>query len=266
MSKNKYDIIGLMLVSRAGELLLTTLPALASKCIKTVVVADNTDKATDTILSMLAGADKTISVIPSGFAPSSSGDELIPHQLYRRFRRLQPHIREKALLEAKRMIADGLHIDAIAFPDSDEVFLDHFWDAMTQMVGDDRKDCVWTTPADVYGDPLTIATMSMTWHVRGMKPLPELSAFPWKGYCQYHPLDKDRAIILPRGTAHLAWLTPTSRAFRSDKWSGSSKNLVDDAPLWRLPKSIYEISLSELIKKLSGPPDLTVKEYESPKS
>lgn len=261
MTMPNDDFLGLMLVSRVGDLLRMTVPPLAERCGTVLLITDNMDEATGAEVEALLGSVKNLVAVPSGFDPSPPGDEEIPAQVYRRFRRLQPHVRERAIFEARRMIGEGCPAKAVVWPDSDEIPHQEFWGSMAVMMGSDSFDAVATLPADVYGDMSTLMAKSMGYHIRGFRWLDGVSAFPWNGACRYNPFVPERTMLAPREMVHLACLTSANREFRRAKWARNSKVPGMDDPLWDLGKDVMDASTSEIIDKLNGPSDMTVSGY-----
>lgn len=250
------DIIiwGAMLVARCGGILHYSIPCLLKYCDKVLLMQDNIDEKTKTIVDDYKKKyPDIIELAETGFPPATPVQEKDPRGLFHRFKPLQGKIREKVFDYIKNK-----KIDILIFPDSDEMFsnnlpnlLQKFW-SMSEIKGVTCK-CV-----DVFGDFYTIHSRSMTGHTRLLKPFDGLSALPYRTACYYNGLTKQNRIGDNRTLIHLAALNQEKRNWRAQHWKPNCKG---SEALWKLSKDVREMTPEEIKEVLKREPDLTVEEY-----
>jgi len=253
------NIVGALLVSRCGEILHYSIPDILKYCDHLLIVMDNEDDETRAIVE---GYKKKfpdiIRVHPSGFPRATKEQEEKKEGLFRRFKPLQPYIRDvifQVLREDKKWRADIL-----LWPDSDECFnvdfpsiLEEFWKS--------SKKGLYCKHVSVFEKMDILIRKSQPPDVIAYKYDPNMSALPYRRWQIYKPLTKDDLFQSKHTRIHLAYLTLKKREWRNNTWR-SDVFSERDGEMWFLGKDAREVTSQEyfdILKKKK--PDSSIKEY-----
>lgn len=259
-SLEHLNIVGGILVSRAGETLGYTIRNLLKWCDWILIVLDNEDINTLRVVNeYLKQFPERIKVINSGFKRIDPELENVPGSLLQRFKGLQGPIRE-TVFAYMRKVHKKKKIDLLIYPDSDEIFTSHFekllldfWSMMDKRVI--KMRCVWP-----FGDFNTIGETKMCSHVRVFKFIPEISTYPWKNDWLRHPspfTSKDH-LRNENILVHLSHLKDSMIEWRAKNWRSYPSLSI---PLWTLENNVLDLKSEDIKNKLTKAPDLTVGEY-----
>jgi len=159
----KKNIVGAMMVSRCGDILHHTIPALLKWTDRIIIMLDNEDRKTRRIVENYKKQySKRVEIFDSNVRNSLGGKwtkdahETRVRGLFKRFNTIQGEIREVMLQHILGLIKGGEKIDIVMAPDSDELFSDHVEVILKQLAGQDDKKAVIMKPVDVFGDMFTV--------------------------------------------------------------------------------------------------------------
>jgi len=254
-SLSKLNIVGGMLVSRAGSTLKYSIPNLLKWCNDIIIVLDNEDEATLEIIKDFKDQyPDRLHVEDSGFKRSEGEEPLLV-----RFKRLQGPIRERVFMAARRMNREK-KIDILIYPDSDEIFGDYFEELLLNFWKNKdfhviKMRCVWP-----FGDLKTIGVTKMCSHVRVFKFTPKITTYPWRHDWLRHPTPFKKGEFLrdENTLIHLSHLTDSMIKWRAENWRSYPSLSI---PLWTLEKDVRKTSSEEIKNKLKESSNLTIGDY-----
>lgn len=250
-------IIGATLCSRAGKLVEYCLGSLLKNCDKILIVLDNPDDATKTIVENYAKKYTQIEIIFSPFPCTSAEED--EAGIKRRFKNLQGEIRDLIFKRLREMYGNGEKIDLVLFPDSDEMFSDNLPNLLCKFVDSNFKAIVMKA-VDVFGNFDAIHREGMTGHVRILKYFPELTALPYRWRTNYMPLRREDKMGDDFTLIHLSLLTPESLDWKIRYWQADGEE-IKKWPLWRTGKDVRQCVAGEIHEILKRNPDMTVSEF-----
>jgi hypothetical protein len=253
-------IVGAMLVSRCGEILHVTIPHLLKWCDWILLMQDNLDEKTRKIAKSYNILHPCkVRLVHTGIPRATEEQEKSYRGLFRRFKPLQGPIRDTVFQYFHKIVKAGEVVDMIIWPDSDEIFNEHFKDLLIAFDKDKNKWGMTMKPVDVFGDYMTVRLRGMTGHTRVLKYRPDLTAVPYRTACNYRPLTRSDRVASSRYLIHLSSLTKEKRDWRMSHWKPINE---DNEPLWKLPEDVRTIHPDKIVDMFRNrPPDSTAGEY-----
>jgi hypothetical protein len=251
-------IVGALMVSRCGTILHYSIPNLMKWCDSVVIMLDNENEETRFIVKEYEKVyNPKITVIESGFPSSTLEEENRPEGLFKRFRPLQPYLRDKIFKYIHNLENKP---DIIVWPDSDEIFDCSFPEILTDFWNSDKKG-LYAKHISVYDKLNVMIAKSQPPDVIAYKYDSRLSAIPYRQWQVYDPLTKQDLFCAPHTRIHLAHLTREKREWRKNTWRPDPFH-SHDKRLWLLPKNIDEMTSEEINHiKRNVKPDMTIDEY-----
>jgi len=245
-------IAGAMLVSRNVELLDITIPNMLKWCDWCLVLMDNeSDEDRDKVYEIQRKYKGRLilrrSSIPSNL-PTKSGGVM---DYRKRWKAVKGIVRDDVFTNLKKIsktiARPGFDkIDILIWPDSDEIFTNHFPYLLKMFWGSDKK-AITMKPVDVVGSMRVIKKKSMNHHVHVMKYSHELAGIPWRFHAVYYPLEREDLMAARYYSVHLPFLNEKCTKWRNENWKVEN---FKDCELYHLDQDVNEMSQEEIYKKL----------------
>lgn len=253
----EQSIVSAMLVSQNAELLDITIPNMMKYSDWALIVMDNETREVEEKVYEYQRKYGNI------FARRSS----VPNKLFtrggvemtyrQRSKAVKGIFRDDVFFNLRRILdlkqGGRENIDILLWPDSDEIWTDHLPELLERFWRSSKK-AVLTKPIDVVGDMRTVKADSMGSHVHILKYHNGYSAYPWRQFALYHPLQGRRDTMKAKYySVHLAYLTKGIRDWRKDNWK-TDKSMECD--LWKIDKDIITMSPREIINIFNRDADI----------
>lgn len=247
------NIVGATLAFREGNLIKYCLNDLTKICNYVVVVLDNYNKKTERIVM------KYKKKYGERFIVGYSGLPVGPGILKKRFKGLQPKIRQSVLEEVKKL-HQRKKIDILIWLDADECFTDYFlqhlkwfWESQWQILA--------VRPIMVFDSLRMVRGTTTIPNGRVFKYRPDMSA---QGYSRgfYKPFTRSEIGRAYYITVHLAYASKRQRDYRAKYLGDKRMHECPYSRLWILEKDVRRYSpekIKEIFKKIKH--NFTVAEY-----
>lgn len=249
-------IVGAMLVSQNADTLDITIPNLLRWCEWILILMDNETKAVADKVNEFARLYYDRIWVRRSSLPSQivvRGGEVASY--HERWKQVKGLVRDDVFFNIRRILSfkqPGYeHIDIFIFQDHDEVFTDYLPELLDRFWASDKK-AISMKPVDVVGDLQTIKQESKDHHVYIMKYNSALAGVPRRFNAMYYPLSGRELMFAEYYSVHLAYMTPENRNWRLTNWK---KHNLSNCALWKLGKSVLEMSPDEIKNVFNREPD-----------
>jgi len=241
----ELNIVGGVGVWSEGEICRYSIENLISICDRVVIMMDNSDDKTKSIVMEYKNKYPDIVVVGENNILPAKEDESI----MRRQKKYEGEIIQAAF-DLIRKVHDERPIDILLFIDSDEMFTDNFPNILEDFVKR-KEDTIFIRPIEVYGWMNVICNKGLVAHAKVYKYVKEISSIPYSKQNYYLPYRINRNIIkAPWNFVHLARLTEENRALRIKI---RSRHSSPDNKLRRVNKPAYQLTPEEHEKVINHP-------------
>jgi hypothetical protein len=235
---NNLNIVGAVGVYFEGEICRHSIENLLSFCDKVVIMMDNPDDLTTSIILEYAGKyPEQIVFGKNNIPPLQSGESLM-----QRHKKYEGQIIQAAF-DLVKIVHEQKPIDILCFIDSDEIFTDNLPNLMNKF-WNSKADTCFIKPIEVFSSPYILINRGLVSHAKLYKYVPEISSVPYHKQNYYLPYRINRNIIKePWNFVHLARLTEKNKEFRA-----VSRNRVTakGLKLRRVSKPAWELTPQEM--------------------
>ena len=262
----EINITGAVLVYREGNQCHWSLDWLYANCDRVCIVLDNWNKETEEIVMEYKAKYPEITHIAYSNVPFDEKRNKIAGQIKKRFKSNQAQIREFVIKEIKKL-HDEKPIDMLIWPDSDEIFVNEFPSYLEEFWTKDPHSYMMLGFVEPYDNFKIIIQQPMAPHPRVWKYNPDMTVYPWKGRCRYHPYYSERPWKLRNVILHLCHFTEEYRKKRAFFEHSKEEDLLN-RNLWILPKDVRQMTTQEIADYQPGPhrapskyPSILLKDY-----
>lgn len=239
------NIVGGVGVWSEGEICRYAIESLISLCDRVVIMMDNSDEKTRSIVIEYKNKYPDIIVIGENNLPSVKEGESI----MRRQKQYEGEIIQAAF-DLIRKVHEEKPIDILLFIDSDEMFTDSF-PALLEDFVTRKEDTIFIRPIEVYGWMDVVCDKGLVAHAKVYKYVPEISSLPYSKQNYYLPYRINRNIIkAPWHFVHVARLTQENRDLRI---AIRGRHSSPDNKLRRVGKPAYQLTPEEHEKIIDHP-------------
>jgi len=257
------NILGMMLVSRCRNILRITIPEIFRWCDNLLIFYDNEDDETVKIV------DEYKELYPSRIRTAHSTRSNVTQfdkekgDLFVRFNKIQPLIRNEALEVVKGYMKDGEKIDLVIFMDSDECLTNTAEEMINFLINREDKKAIIIRPFFTFGDDKTVINFQQNAHMRIFKPSEELTFLPYHGLGKINPIKKSEIQMFRYAYVHHAYLTEEKRKWRTDNWKSAINKWESyiKRPLWEIKKNSVEMTENDILELFKRKHDFTVDDY-----
>lgn len=244
------EIVGAVMVYQEGEQCKMLLDWYYENCDRVCILLDNWDKETENIILEYKEKFPDRTYISYSDEPVRESKNKIQGQIKKRFKSRQNYIRERVIIELKKM-HDKKFIDLLIWLDSDEVPINQFPEFLIDFWDNPLYDFMALGFVEVYDNFKILVNQKMAPHGRVYKYKPEITAQPYAIRTVYHPYELKRPWKIRHVIVHRCHLTEEYRARRQFFDNIDMKRHFPRC-VWLLPKDVREMTVDEIAEYQPG--------------
>jgi hypothetical protein len=239
------EIVGATMVYQEGDQCRWSLDWLYANCDRVCILLDNWNEETEKIVLEYRDKYPDITHISYSDEDVRINKNEIQGQIKKRFKLRQDAIRERMIIELKKM-HDEKPIDLLIWPDSDETFIDEFPKYLEEFWNQDYYEFMMLGFVEVYDSFRMIISHQMAPHGRVYKYKPEMTVYPWRARTRYNPYYNEKRPWKVRNViVHMNHFTEDYRE-RREFFSNVDMMTECIRYLWFLPKDVRKMTAQEI--------------------
>ncbi len=251
---SNLNIVGSICVWSEGEIIRHSIENLIKYCDKLIIIEDNPDEKTHSIVLEYLNAYPDIIVVGQSGLRSLNENE----KLENRWITLEDKLFQSAL-DYIKLEHQKRPIDILLFMDSDEILTKNLPNLLEKFINS-KADTIFTKPIEVYDSMNIIVDRGLCSHAKIYKYRETASSIGRFSRNYLLPYCLDQKILRENwGFVHLARLTKENRELRNSLRNRKSNPFMK---LRRISKSAEELTPLEAEKIINDPEFLYLKDYD----